>query len=130
MRFVAGFVAFAWLGFVAWAGITEPPRSPQPQPIVPGEQARLTELMYGCEKDRIDRLGELAVANDYEAYKAFLAEQLLTGGCTVLRSGDTVQIEEISLFSDATKVRKRGTTQSWWVVTRVLVKGSTKNDRT
>lgn len=130
MRFVAGFVVFAWLGFIAWAGITAPPRSTKPPPIMPGEQARLTEMIYGCEMDRIDRLGEIATANDHEAYKAFLAEQLLTGGCTVLRSGDTVQVEEVSLFSGATKVRKRGTTRSWWVVTRVLVSGSTKNDRT
>ncbi len=93
---------------------------------LPGDRLRLTELVFGCEKEQRSALDRFVVAGDRAAFGAYLDQQIRMGRCTELKPGDTVYVEKVELIAGQSLVRKIGTMRSWWVTSRTLAEVSTK----
>lgn len=96
--------------------------------LMPGAQARLTELVFGCEKPHHGRLDQFVLAQDRAAFGDYLDEQIRRGGCVEIPAGTVLQIEDVELIAGRTLVRHRGATKSWWVTTATLVHASQTDD--
>jgi hypothetical protein len=65
----------------------------------------------GCvSKEAYEKLVHFAVQKDEEAF----ARMILGGQCIPLKSGATVYLEDVSLFSGVTGIRLKGSTQTLW----------------
>lgn len=120
MRFIA-MVIVAALGVWLVFEMTPRGQGTSSRVLMPGAQARLTELVFGCERSHHKRLDDFVLAQDRAAFGAYLDDQVRRGGCTELPAGTVLQIEEVKVFAGATRVRQRGASKSWWVTTASLV---------
>lgn len=70
---------------------------------------------FGCvSKDYFNKLIGYAVDKDLEAFKKGLGAGLLTGECTMFKSGETVFITDTSVFSGLVQIRRKGDTTAYW----------------
>ena len=70
---------------------------------------------FGCvTKELHDEIIGYAVAGDEEAFKSALASGLMTGECTMFKDGETVYLEDTSIWSGMIQVRRPGETTKYW----------------
>ena len=70
---------------------------------------------FGCvSKDYFNKLVGYAVDKDMEAFKKGLVAGMLTGQCTLFKSGEEVFLTDTSIFSGLIQVRRRGDTTAYW----------------
>ncbi|WP_332117281.1 hypothetical protein [Azorhizobium caulinodans] len=103
-----GFKSLAYLFILAW--LTAP---------VVGQtiQAdRVVREVVGCKDwDAYKQLVRIAVSGDKEAFAKLATLQLMNGTCMMLKAGDAVYLQEVSMLSGAMCVRPRGEVACFWI---------------
>lgn len=86
-----------------------------PYPSRAQEQTISSDNYFGCtSKDYFEKIASYAADKDLEAFKKALLAGLLDGTCTMFKRGETVYLEDTSIFSGLVKVRRRGETLEYW----------------
>lgn len=69
----------------------------------------------GCvSKDVHSKLTSYSVAGDKAAFRKAAVKALQNGDCTMLSTGESVQLTDTSVFSGMVKVRRVGDTDEYW----------------
>ncbi len=91
---------------------------------LPGDKVRAAAMLHACAWEQYGRMLEFADARDQQAFVRYLLEQAMDGKCTLIDGGTVLTVEDVSLRRGATLVRADGDTQSWWVATKILGRGT------
>lgn len=84
--------------------------------IAPGQHNITKEHHFGCKSREVyDRLGLIVAQGDREAFSKGLTAALEINECVRFKIGDTVFIEDTSIFSGSVKVRPQGELNGYWV---------------
>jgi hypothetical protein len=70
---------------------------------------------FGClDKEVHSKISKIGVSGDKEAFKKVLLGALMAGACVQLKSGQSVYLEDTSIFSGLVKLRPQGETSGYW----------------
>lgn len=70
---------------------------------------------FGCTtKELFDEISGYRVAGDKEAFVDAMTTGLMTGECTMFEAGETVYLEDTSIWSGMIQVRKPGERLKYW----------------
>lgn len=73
------------------------------------------EGWFGCTTEELfDEISGYRVAGDKEAFVDAMTAGLMTGDCTLFENGETVYLEDTSIWSGMVQVRRPGERLKYW----------------
>jgi hypothetical protein len=73
------------------------------------------EGWFGCTtKELFDEISGYRVAGDKQAFVDAMTAGLMTGDCTMFEDGETVYLEDTSIWSGMVQVRRPGERLKYW----------------
>lgn len=70
---------------------------------------------FGCTTEELfDEVSGYLVAGDKQAFEDAMMAGLMTGDCTIFEDGETVYLEDTSIWSGMIQVRRPGERLKYW----------------